>query len=423
LIPLLLGNENVGLLQLKSKQGDYFTEDEIGLYEGVAQNLGAALVNQRVQAASHERVKELTCLYCIAQVAQRPGISQEEILQCIVGLLPQAWQYPEIAFGRIILDGVSYSTPGFQDSRQKLLADIFVGGKRRGAIEVVYTEKKPQLDEGSFLKEERNLLDAVARQVALIIERREAEKDKSMLQDQLRHADRLATIGQLAAGVAHELNEPLGNILGFAQLAKKCPGLPRQTEKDIEQIVSASLHAREIIKKLLLSARQMPPEETQVNLNQVVEDGLYLLEARCNKEEIEVVRSLSPDLPEITADAAQLNQVLVNLVVNSVQAMPEGGRLTVQTLVHEGHVLFIVEDTGTGMSEEVIKRVFIPFFTTKDIGQGTGLGLPVVHGIVTSHGGSIKVESQVGHGTRFEVRLPVARSQDVKENGKDGTLH
>ncbi len=423
LIPLLLGNENIGLLQLKSKQGYYFTEDEIALYEGVAQNLGAALVNQRVRAASHERVKELTCLYGIAQVAQRPGISQEEILQCIVGLLPQAWQYPEIAFGRIILDGVSYSTPGFQDSRQKLLADIFVGGKRRGAIEVVYTEKKPQLDEGPFLKEERNLLDAAARQVALIIERREAEKDKSVLQDQLRHADRLATIGQLAAGVAHELNEPLGNILGFAQLAKKCPGLPRQAEKDIEQIVSASLHAREIIKKLLLSARQMPPEETHVNLNQVVEDGLYLLEARCNKEGIELVRSLSLDLPEITADAAQLNQVLVNLVVNSVQAMPEGGRLTVQTRAHEDHVLLIVEDTGTGMSEEVIKRVFIPFFTTKDIGQGTGLGLPVVHGIVTSHGGSIKVESQAGHGTRFEVRLPVPRSQDLKESGKDGTFH
>ncbi len=423
LIPLWLGNENIGLLQLKNKQGDYLTEDEIGLYEGVAQNLGVALVNQRVQAASNERLKELACLYSITQVAERPGISLEEILQCIVELLPHAWQYPEIAFGRIILDRVAYSAPGFQESRQKQSADIVVSGKRRGAVQVVYTQRKPELDEGPFLKEERNLIDAVARQVALIIERREAEKDKSQLQDQLRHADRLATIGQLSAGVAHELNEPLGNILGFAQLAKKCPGLPRQAGKDIEQIVTASLHAREIIKKLLLSARQMPPEKTHVNLNQVVEDGLYLLEARCNKEGIELVRSLSPDLPEITADPAQLNQVLVNLVVNSVQAMPEGGRLTVQTLVLEGHVLLIVEDTGIGMSEEVVKQVFIPFFTTKDVGQGTGLGLPVVHGIVTSHGGSIRVQSQVGRGTRFEVRLPVESSQDVTESGKDGTFN
>ena len=417
IIPLLVGNENIGLLQLKSKRGDYFTEDEIELYEGIAQNLGVAVVNQRVQAASRERVKELTCLYSMAQVTERPGISLQEILQCIVELLPQAWQYPEIAFGRITLDGVSYSTPGFRESRQKQSADIVVRDKRRGVVEVVYTERKPELDEGPFLKEERNLIEAIARQAALIIERREAEEDKSKLQDQLRHADRLATIGQLAAGVAHELNEPLGNILGFAQLAKKCPGLPGQAEKDIEQIVSASLHAREIIRKLLLSARQMPPEMTQVNLNQVVEDGLYLLEARCAKEGIELVRSLSPDLPEITADPAQLNQVLVNLVVNSLQVMPEGGRLTVGTLVRKGHVLLIVEDTGIGMSEEVMNQIFIPFFTTKDVDQGTGLGLAVVHGIVTSHRGSIKVESKVGRGTRFEVRLPVTESQDVKESG------
>ncbi len=422
LMPLFVGNETIGLLQLQSRRRGYFTENEIELYEDLAQNLGIALVNQRVHAASNERVKELTCLYGIAKAAEPPEISLEEILQRIVGLLPQAWQYPEIAFGRIILDGVSYSTPGFQDSRQKQSAIITVKGKKRGVVEVVYAEKKPKLDEGPFLKEERSLIDAVARQVALLIERREAEEDRSNLQSQLRHADRLATIGQLAAGVAHELNEPLGNILGFAQLAQKCQGLPKQAEKDIEQIVSASLHAREVIKKLLLTARQMPPRKTHVNLNQVVEDGLYLLEARCAKGGIELERSLSSDLPEITADAAQLNQVLVNLVVNSVQAMPEGGRLTVKTLVREGHILLIVEDTGIGMSEEVIKHIFIPFFTTKDVDQGTGLGLAVVQGIVTSHGGSIKVESKVGRGTRFEVQLPVTESKGAKESGQDGTF-
>lgn len=416
LIPLLVGNENIGLLQLKSKRRDYFTEDEIGLYEGLAQNLGVALLNQRAQAASQERIKELTCLYSIAQVAERAGISLEEILQCVVELLPHAWQYPEIAFGRIILDGVSYSTPGFQVSPRKQSAYIVVSDKRRGLVEVVYAEKKPELDEGPFLKEERSLIDAVAKQVALIIERREAEKDKLKLQDQLRHADRLATIGQLTAGVAHELNEPLGNILGFAQLTKKCPGLPGQAEKDIDQIVAASLHAREVIKKLLLSARQMPPKTTQVNLTQVVEDGLYFLEGRCAKGGIELVRLLSPDLPEITADPAHLNQVLVNLVINSLQAMPEGGRLRVQTLAREGHVSLIVEDTGIGMSKEVMKQIFDPFFTTKDVDLGTGLGLPVVHGIVTSHGGVIKVESEVSRGTRFEVQLPVMKPQDAKEN-------
>jgi two-component system NtrC family sensor kinase len=420
LIPLLFGNEEIGLLQLKSKQGDYFTEDEIASYEGIAQNLGIALVNQRVHAASNERVKELTCLYGIAQAAGRPGLSLREILQRIVGLLPQAWQYGEIASGRIILDGVSYSTPGFQDSPQKQSAAITVNGRNRGVVEVAYAKKRPQLDEGPFLKEERSLIDAVARQVALLIERREAEEEKSNLQNQLRHADRLATIGQLAAGVAHELNEPLGNILGFAQLAQKCSGLTRQAEKDIEQIVAASLHAREVIRKLLLTARQMPPRKTQVNLNQVVEDGLYLFEARCAKEGIEVVRSLSPDLPEVTADPGQLNQVLVNLVVNAVQAMPEGGRLTVQTLARADWVSLVVEDTGVGMSEEVLRQIFIPFFTTKSVDQGTGLGLAVVHGIVTAHGGAIKVESQVDRGTRFEVQFSLTAPQEATECNVDG---
>jgi len=277
-------------------------------------------------------------------------------------------------------------------------------------------EEKPELDEGPFLREERSLIDTVAREVAIIIERREAEAEKEMLQSQLMHADRLATIGELAAGVAHELNEPLNTILGFAQLAKKCQGLPQQAEEDMEKTIIASLHAREVVKKLMLFARRMPPKKTQVNLNQLVEEGLYFLESRCVKEGIELKRLLLPDLPEITADPGQLTQVLVNLVVNAIQAMPQGGKLTVQTLAGKGYVSLIVEDTGVGMSAEVMKNLFVPFFTTKELDQGTGLGLPVVHGIVTSHGGCIKVDSQPGSGSRFEVKLPLTGAPDVEEN-------
>jgi len=365
------------------------------------------------KAALTERVKELTCLYGIAQIAGQPGISLEETIQGIVELLPPAWQYPEVAFGRIILDGISYTTQGFRECRQKQTAEIIVGGVPRGVVELVYLEEKPDLDEGPFLKEERNLIDAVARQVALVVERRQAEKDKLKLHNQLLHADRLATIGMLAAGVAHELNEPLGNILGFAQLAKKCPGVPASAEQDISKIEDASLHAREIIQKLLVFARQAPPHKTHVNLNQVVQDGLYFFEARCAKEGIEIVRLLSPDLPEITADPAQLNQLLVNLVVNALQSIPGAGKITVQTRFCDHNVYLIVEDMGAGMSKDVLDKIFIPFFTTKDVGHGTGLGLPVVYGIVTAHGGSINVKSEPCCGTRFEIELPVAEPEDT----------
>jgi two-component system NtrC family sensor kinase len=366
--------------------------------------------------ALRERVKELTCLYGIAQIAGRPGMSLDEVVQAVVELLPSAWQYPKIASARIRVDNAVYHTSRFQEAGQKQTANIIVGGQPRGAVEIVYAEQKPELDEGPFLKEERNLIDEVSRQIALIIERREAEENRLKLHNQLLHADRLATIGMLAAGVAHELNEPLGNILGFAQLAKKCPGIPASAQQDIGKIEAASLHAREIIQKLLVFAREKPPEKTRVNLNHVVEDGLCLFEARCAKSGIELVCSLTPDLPEITADPAQLNQILANLVVNALQSIPGAGKITVQTRFCDYNVCLVVEDTGTGMTKEVLDKVFVPFYTTKEIGQGTGLGLPVVHGIVTAHDGSIEVASEVGRGTRFEIRLPIGKREHLEGN-------
>jgi signal transduction histidine kinase len=400
-------NEEIGLLELKSRQQDFFTAEKIAFYEGIAQILSVALAHRRAQVELRERVKELTCLYGIAQLVERPDVAQDELLQEIVALLPPAWLHPEIAQARIIVDGRSYTTSGFQDGRHQQTANIVVNGERRGVVEVVYTEECPELDEGPFLKEERNLIDAVAQELALIIERKKAEEDKIKLQEQLRHADRLATIGQLSAGIAHELNEPLGNILGFAELAKHASGLPQQAGQDLQKIVKASLYAREIIRKLMLFARQMPQQNSHVDLNQIVAEALSFFEARFAKEGIKLVRALAADLPAIIADAAQLTQVLVNLVVNAIQAMPTGGTLTVKTFADASHVALIVEDTGIGMSEEVMKQIFVPFFTTKGVGQGTGLGLPVVHGIVSSHGGSIQVQSQVGQGARFEIRLPI----------------
>jgi two-component system NtrC family sensor kinase len=368
------------------------------------------------KAALIERVKELTCLYGIAQITSKLHMALEDVIQGIVELLPPAWQYPKIACARIILDRTSYTTEDFRECRQNQTAEIIVDGMPRGIVEVVYKEERPDLDEGPFLKEERNLINAVAKQVALVIERKQVEKEKLKLHNQLLHADRLATIGMLAAGVAHELNEPLGNILGFAQLAKKCPGLPDSAVHDIGKIETASLQAREIIQKLLVFARQTSPHKTHVNLNQVVQDGLYFFEARCAKEGIELIRLLSPDLPEITADPGQLNQLLVNLVVNALQSMPGTGKITVQTRFSNNSVYLIVKDTGIGMNKEILDKIFVPFFTTKDVGHGTGLGLPVVYGIVTAHGGTIDVKSKPGCGTRFEIRLPVTEQINNEEN-------
>ncbi|HSB04980.1 MAG TPA: ATP-binding protein, partial [Thermodesulfobacteriota bacterium] len=418
--PLVLNKENLGRLRLRSMERNYFTKNDMELFKNLTQVLGIALVHRHIQVDLRERVKELTCLYEIARLGAQPSLSLEEILQGIVEILPPAWLYPETTSARIILDGRSYSTPCFQEGSHQLRAKILTQGEEQGLVEVTYRGKKTELDEGPFLKEERSLIDAVSKEVAIILKRRKDEEEKFRLEEQLRHADRLATIGQLAAGVAHELNEPLGSILGFAQLAKKCPGIPWQAGQDIEKILNASLYAREIVKKLLIFARQMPPKKIQVNLNEIINEALYLFESRCAREGIELVRSFSSELPEVYADPAQINQVLVNLVVNALQSMPEGGQLSIQTFNRGDNVSLIVEDTGTGMTEEILNKIFTPFFTTKDVGQGTGLGLPVVHGIVTAHGGSIHVESKVDQGTRFEIHLPVRGLQEAKEKSGDG---
>lgn len=407
LVPFPVGADGYGLLLLASCAPDFFRRSEAELYEAAAQTLGVAFSERRTQVALRERVKELTCLYGLAKAVEDPGLSVEAALNRIVQLLPPAWLHSEIASARIVLDGHEYLTPAFKAGPASQRADIVVRGAKRGWVEVVYTEARPDLDEGPFLKEERSLITAVARELGLLVERHEATVEKTRLEAQLRHADRLATIGQLAAGVAHELNEPLGNILGFAQLALKAEGLPEQAVKDLSRVEQAALHAREVVSKLMLFARQKPPNKDSVQLNELVEDGLYFLSARCAKAGINLVRELSPGLPRINADAAQLHQVLVNLVVNAIQAMPGGGRLVVRTAPGNGTVVLSVEDTGVGMDKDTLSRIFVPFFTTKPVGEGTGLGLSVVHGIVEGHAGRIEVESEPGKGTRFQVVLPV----------------
>jgi len=354
-----------------------------------------------------ERVKELSCLYAIARIAGDPGLSLGGILERITNLLPPAWQYPEIASGRIVLDDEEYRSTGFEGQGVLQSAPVLVNGERRGRVEVIYREKQPELDEGPFLTEERNLIDAVAGQVGLIIERKLAGEEREQLREQLRHADRLATIGELAAGVAHELNEPLAGILGFAQLARKAPDLPEPVAGDLDKIVKASLHAREVVKKLMLFARQSLPEKAEADLNRLVEEGLYFVESRCLKAGVELVRELADGVPSLVVDRGQLHQVLVNLVVNAVQAMPDGGRLVIRTGMDGHAAVLAVTDTGWGMDEETRKRMFVPFFTTKDVNEGTGLGLAVVHGIVTAHGGAILVESEPGRGTTMEIRFPL----------------
>ncbi|MBI4878087.1 MAG: GAF domain-containing protein [Planctomycetes bacterium] len=419
-VPIRIDTRSIGMLRLGGSVEGRFSRADLQFYEGLGELLGTALLHDRAQTALRERVKELSCLYGIARAVARSDAARDKVLQETVELLPPAWLHAEAAVARIDLAGRTYRTRDYQESERRLRSPVIVRGKDSGFVEVAYLKELPELDEGPFLAEECSLIDAVAQEVALFVERSRAEEDRTLLQEQLRHADRLATIGQLAAGVAHELNEPLGNVLGFAELILNANEPTQQTRKDLQKIVGACLHAREVIRKLMVFARQQPARKMRLNLNDLIQEGLYFFEARCAKLDIKLVRRLQADLPLITADAGQLNQVLANLMVNAIQAMPDGGTLAVETRALGADVALLVEDTGVGMTEEVKKQIFVPFFTTKDLNEGTGLGLPVVHGIVSAHGGRIDVTTQPGAGTTFEIRLPLEQPDAAAEVPPDG---
>jgi len=406
MIPISGEDGHIGILQMMKCEPNSFQENKIQIYESITQTISLGLTNQKSRTLLRERIKEITCLYEIGLIINQQ-ISISEMLQNIVEILPPAWQYPQITSARILLDGDSYSTLGFQQGNQRQKSNIIVKDEKRGFVEVIYLEKRPELDEGPFLVEERKLIDAIARQLSILIEGWDEKENRTTLEKQLRHADRLATLGQLTAGIAHEINEPLNSILGFSQLITKTADLPDQIKRDIKKIEKASLYAREIIKKLMLFSRQIQPQTSPININEIVTESLYLLQTRCDEAGIEIFYSLASDLPAIMGDETLLNQVLLNLVLNSIQAMPNGGKLEIKTSLTNGCISLMIIDTGVGISKEIIDKIFMPFFTTKDVDEGTGLGLSVVHGIIAIHKGTLRVESRLNHGTQFEIKLPI----------------
>ncbi|MFD1002664.1 sensor histidine kinase [Ohtaekwangia kribbensis] len=352
-----------------------------------------------------ERVKELNCLYKLSKVAWEAKNDFDVIISKTLDILPAAMQHPNLAEASITMHAQDYSTPKFDSSKFIIESELSVDKKKYGKVRIGY--RLPAKDgKVSFLPEEKRLLKTVARELSLVIKRASIEEEKQKLQTQLQHVERLAFVGELSAGIAHELNEPLGRVLGFAQLIKKAGSLNEQQSEDIERIIKASLYSREIIKKLMIFSRQMPQQITKVNLNDIVHNILYFIDVRFQSRGITIIKQLDPVLPVIYADEVQMSQVLVNLITNSVYAMPTGGEITVITRKKENLVSLIVKDTGTGMTSDIRNKIFEPFFTTKPVGQGTGLGLSVVQGIVDSHGGKILVSSTVNKGTKFEIQLP-----------------
>ena len=408
-LPIFYSDNILGVATILFSERLSQNQNKFSLLPVLLKTLGTSMAHRYSEERQRERVKELTCVYKIAKLAAATDRNIDKILNKAVQIIPNGFLFPQIAACKIVFEDKSYTSTDYTTPSHQITADILFKEKRVGYVDVVYTQKLLPPDDYPFLKEEEHLIQAVTGELSSIIERKKLEEERATLQSQLWHTDRLAKIGQLTAGVAHELNEPLAAILGFSQLISKEDRLSQNVIKDLDKIISASLHAREIVKKLMLFSRQTPPEKMEVNFNKIIKEGLYLLESRIKKSNINIAYHFAENLPRVILDPSQFNQILVNLVVNAIQAMPDNGRLTIETEKCEKGVQLIVEDEGIGMSDTDKDQAFIPFFTTKEINEGTGLGLSVVHGIVESHQGKIKLHSKKGIGTKVEIFFPTLK--------------
>jgi len=245
-------------------------------------------------------------------------------------------------------------------------------------------------------------------------EHRRMQKKLEETQNQLLQAEKIASLGQLAAGVAHEINNPLAGILIYAELLQRDMEAKAAGRQHIEEIINQTIRCKQIVTRLLEFSRQSLGQKTLLSINEIISRCVKLMDQQLLFQNIQIKLSLDPQLPQIFGDPGELQQVFTNLLLNAADAMNRLGRITITSCAapKRDGVIITFADTGSGIPAELRDKIFEPFFTTKPLGKGTGLGLSIVYGVIQRHGGTIEVESPHGGGTEFIIRLPL----DGQEN-------
>lgn len=245
----------------------------------------------------------------------------------------------------------------------------------------------------------------------------ERTEEIKRIEHYLRRSEKLASLGKLVAGIAHEINNPLTGVLLYASIIDDDKRLPPELRHDIEKIISETKRCADIVSRLLEFSREAMPHKEAICLNLLIDKVINLVHKQPSFHEITIVRNYAGNIPDVLVDPGQIQQVLINMVINASHAMYDGGTLTISTITDENRSTVITEitDTGCGISEDDLVHIFDPFFTTKS--EGTGLGLSISYGIVENNGGRIEVKSTLGHGTTFTVILPAYNSSLLDEFG------
>ncbi|MEP3836771.1 MAG: HAMP domain-containing sensor histidine kinase [Algibacter sp.] len=362
-------------------------------------------MSKETEDALKERIKELTCLYEISSIIESVDIeSIENVLKACVFSLKKAFLFPDFTDIKFSSEELEISTNRLSVDNPKIESSIRIFNEPKGKI--IASLNGPKLTQDDFLKEEQQLLDNVALKVGNLLERIEIQKSETSLKRQMEHADRLSILGEITAGIAHELNTPLANILGFAELLKSDLEGDKKIASDLNKIIDNAIFSREVLKKLLFFSCKMPQEKKQVNLVPIIKSAINLLDATFRKEKVKYSTKINEEELWLKADPIQLTQIIFNLLINAIYFSPKEGLVTIQALQKKDSIILKISDEGKGLTPNDLEKIFQPFFTTKPMEDGSGLGLSVVHGIVASHKGSIIAENNPDKGAVFTVTLP-----------------
>ncbi|GGW21787.1 sensor histidine kinase [Arenibacter certesii] len=363
------------------------------------------LVIKPAEERLRERIKELTCMYEVTSIIVNCDYDQMEYaLKGIMRCLQKAWKHNKDAHVELITDQYTLRTIGFPDQSVALKSSIEVFNKKVGNIQVVYPTKS--YAKSDFLLEEKKLLKTICLEVGNLLERKQIKDNEDLIKRKMEHADRLSILGEITAGMAHELNTPLANILGFSELLKTRITNDPQANRDLDKIINSAIFSREVVKKLMFFACEMPQQMDVVDIVPIVSDAFNLMQPSLKGKKIDGKLSFSKEGIFLKVDAIQLTQVIFNLMLNAIYFAPLKSVLNIMITENENNVEVAIKDQGPGIDAEIINKIFQPFYSTKPIGEGAGLGLSVVHGIVKSHKGSIKYLPNKPKGAIFVVQFP-----------------
>lgn len=343
-------------------------------------------------------------MYSISRIARHHKSDLEKCLNEIIVEIPKGWQFPDKVSAFLSYGETSIGTKPNGEKFQTTSFQLTNGNKAE--LVVYYKTKDVGYIEQPFLYEEQFLLNQIGYEIQSLIEIEIKNQNERLIQQRLRKEDKLNLLSEITAGIAHELNTPLTNIMGYAQLL-----IDRETDlqkiADLEKVLKSSNHASAIVKKLMYFSCEIPSSFKDEDLNVLVKESVDLLKIQLKEKSISVSFRMDEKLPKLKMDSIQFAQVIFNLVLNAIDAMEENGKLILTTRRVNKEVRFVITDNGIGMTEEELKLLFQPFYSKKRNASGTGLGLPVSRGIIQAHQGRIEIDSEVGKGTSVTIILKV----------------